>query len=79
MENSKRCSGTQGHDGSRKGLTDWNTARQTTQSVAFRVIGVLEDERIGRTPIWGPCPLTTEEENILRELSAGVASKDEYL
>ncbi len=78
MESGKHCSGTQKNDGSRKGLTDWATARQTTQTVAFRVIGIVEDEATGRTPIWGPSPLTLEEENILRGLSVTGAPKDEY-
>ncbi|MGZ4813893.1 MAG: hypothetical protein ACXVZV_00685 [Terriglobales bacterium] len=48
---------------------DSTRTRSTTQSVAFRVIAVIEDATVGRTPVWGACPLTEQEESILRELS----------
>ena len=57
---------------------DLASSRQTTQTVAFRVIAVIEDALTGPTPVWGPCPLTAEEENILRGLGATGGIKDEY-
>ena len=47
----------------------WGGARTATQNVAFRVIEVVDDVNGGRVPIWGPCPLTEEEEAILRGLT----------
>lgn len=47
----------------------WGGARATTQNVAFRVIEIVDDANGGRSPIWGPCPLTEEEEAILRGLT----------
>ena len=47
----------------------WGGARATTQSVAFRVIEIVNDANGGRSPIWGPCPLTAEEEAVLRGLT----------
>jgi len=49
-------------------MRGWEHARMTTQSVAFRVIGVNEDAASGRVPIWAPCPLTKEEEAVLARL-----------
>jgi hypothetical protein len=48
---------------------DWERARMTTQAVAFRVIGVNDDSVSGRVPIWGPSPLTAEEEAVLARLT----------
>lgn len=47
----------------------WGGARVATQSVAFRVTGIVDDAEKGRTPIWEACPLTEEEERILRGLT----------
>lgn len=47
----------------------WGKARMMTQTVAFRVIEIVDDASAGRSPIWGPCPLTEEEEAILRGLT----------
>lgn len=47
----------------------WGGARATTQTVAFRVIEVVDEADGGRSPIWGPCPLTAEEEAILMGLT----------
>jgi hypothetical protein len=47
----------------------WGGARATTQAVAFRVIEVVEEADGGRSPIWGPSPLTAEEEAILLGLT----------
>jgi hypothetical protein len=47
----------------------WGGARVTTQTVAFRVIEVVAEADGGRSPIWGPCPLTAEEEAILMGLT----------
>lgn len=37
-----------------------------TESVAFRVTEEVTDPEKGSVPIWEPCPLTEEEEAILR-------------
>jgi len=42
---------------------------QKQESVAFRVIGFKEDSETGRTPIWGPFPLTEEEEAVLARIT----------
>ena len=46
----------------------WGGVRAVTQTVAFRVTGTMEDSDKGRVPIWEACPLTQEEEEILRGL-----------
>ncbi len=56
-----------------EGSATWGGARLATQSVAFRVTGVVDDAEKGRTPIWEACPLTEEEERILRGLTEGPA------
>ncbi|HUN89166.1 MAG TPA: hypothetical protein VMU28_10270 [Terriglobales bacterium] len=47
---------------------NWDSAPPSTQSVAFRVTGIRDDSEQGRIPIWEACPLTEEEEEILRGL-----------
>jgi hypothetical protein len=67
---------TQERDQVPKGPAKSTDARSTTQSVAFRVIGFVEDEAEGRTPVWGACPLTEEERTVLRCLSEREAVKN---
>lgn len=68
MKKTDRITEMQPEDLQRECSATWGGARATTQTVAFRVTGTIHDSDKGCVPVWEACPLTEQEEEILREL-----------